>query len=88
MPSLADNKKSIAAIAVALAAIMELLYSEYGPGRGLRTLREAQSWRSEALIPLESASSMVGRSREIVCPSEFVDSYAEVGNLEIVHRRP
>jgi hypothetical protein len=95
MPNLANNKKSIAAVAVALVAVMGLLlYYEYGPGSGLRALqasqqalREAKSWRSETLIPLDTASSMVGRSREIVCPSEFVDSYAEASNLEAVGRR-
>jgi hypothetical protein len=90
-----NNPKSLAVIGVFGAALIAAyLYYEYGPGSGYRELQasqaalhEAKSWRAITKIPLDTSTSMVSHTREIVCPTDYVDSYAETGDLEKVHRR-
>jgi hypothetical protein len=95
MPDSLDTRNSVAVLAlVAIVLIPGILYYKYGPGSGYRELLESQaalqaatSWRSVAKIPIDTVTSMDSRQREIVCPTDFVDSYADAGNLDKVHRR-
>ena len=91
--SLNNPKSLVVAVVAGVALIAGYVYYEYGPGSAYRellasqaALKEAKSWRAETKIPLDTSTSMISRRRELVCPTDFVEAYADSGNLEIVHR--
>ena len=91
--SLKNPKSLVVFGVVAVTLIAGYAYYEYGPGSEYRELqasleavREASSWRAVTKIPLDTSTSMISRTKEIVCPTDYVESYADSGNLEKVHR--
>jgi len=66
-----------------------ILYYLYGPGSGYRELQAsrealgaAKSWRSVKRIPIDTSTTLLVKARDVVCPTDFVETSRELDNLD------
>jgi len=87
--SLGGKVPLIGAGLATLLVIGAVLFYLLGPGSGYRELqasreavRAAKSWRFAAQIPLDTSTTVIVKTRDVVCPTDFAESSRELDNLD------